>query len=122
MYRVTQDGWISSSHQVTGADGSLERLHGHNWRVQVAVEAADLDARGLVVDSDLLKAAVGEVLDELDHVHLNDVPPFVGRPMSPEVLAHHVHGAVAARIDTDHHRVVEVRVWMTEEQAASFRR
>jgi 6-pyruvoyltetrahydropterin/6-carboxytetrahydropterin synthase len=121
MYRVTQDGWISSSHQVTLADGSLERLHGHNWRVQVAVEADELDARGLVVDYDQLKTVMLEVLDGLDHTHLNDVPAFTGRPVSAEVIARHVFETIGVRIDDDHHRVAEVRVWMTDEQAASYR-
>lgn len=120
MYRVTQDGWISSSHQVSQKDGSLEPLHGHNWRVCVTVEAADLDARGLVVDLDELEQQLDEVLDGMDHAHLNDLPAFDRATVSAEHLAHHVCESLGARFDDDRCRVSQVRVWMTDARSAFF--
>ncbi len=122
MYRVTQDGWISSSHQLLQDDGSLEPLHGHNWRVQVALEADTLDPRGVVFDVDRLVAILTEVLDGLDHVHLNDLPAFRQRPVSAENVAHHIGDTIAGIVDDGRCRLAEVRVWMTDEQSASYRR
>ncbi len=122
MYRVTQDGWISSSHQLRLADGSLEPIHGHNWRIQVSVEASELDERGLVFDPDRLAALLAEVLDGLDHVHLNDLPAFQHKPVSAERVARHVVDTLIPIVDDGRCRVAGVRVWMTDEQSASYDR
>lgn len=122
MYRVTQDGWISSSHQLRLADGSLEPLHGHNWRIQVAVEASELDDRGLVIDPTRLGAILSEVLDGLDHVHLNDLPAFRRKPVSAERVARHVVDTMAPIVDDGRCRILSARVWMTDEQSASYER
>lgn len=127
MYNVTQEAWISSSHQVLGRDGSPEPLHGHNWRVRVTVEASELDARGMVIDLDLLRREVEQVLDRFDHTHLNDLPVFgggskVAQSATGERVAQLVCRELASRLDTDHHQVAEVRVWMTDDRAAGYRR
>ena len=122
MFRVTQDGWISSSHQLRLDDGLLEPLHGHNWRIQVAIEADELDERGLVIDRERLAAILTDVLDGLDHVHLNDLPVFRKRPVSAENVARHIADTIAAIVDDGRRRLAEVRVWMTEEQSASYAR
>ncbi|MDP7111090.1 MAG: 6-carboxytetrahydropterin synthase [Myxococcota bacterium] len=122
MFRVTQDGWISSSHQLRLDDGLLEPLHGHNWRIQVAIEADELDERGLVIDLERLAAILTDVLDGLDHVHLNDLPVFRKRPVSAENVARHIADTIAAIVDDGRRRLAEVRVWMTEEQSASYAR
>jgi len=121
MYRVKQDGWISSSHQVSREDGSPEPIHGHNWRVRVTVDADDLDARGLVVDLDDLQRLLHEVLDGLDHVHLNDQPAFDSASVSAEHLARHVCDRLGAQLNDGRCRVTQVRVWMTDARSASFR-
>ena len=127
MYRVTQTGWISSSHQVAAPGGANESIHGHNWRIDAALEAVQLDERGLVMDLQALKEALHAVLDSLDHTHLNDHPAFArpdGSPasVSAEQLARHVFDQLAAGIDDGRCRVAEVCVWMTAERAASYRR
>ncbi len=120
MYRVTQDGWISSSHQITRDDGSLEPIHGHNWRIQVTVEAEELRELGTVIDLDLLQRLLEQVLDDLDHVHLNDLPSFRERPVTAEGLAAHVAETLAPQVDDGRRRLAEVRVWMTDARYASY--
>ena len=44
-----QDFRFSAAHFLIFPDGSAERLHGHNYRVAVEVEAG-LDEHGLVID------------------------------------------------------------------------
>ncbi len=120
MYRVTQEGWISSSHQTVRADGTLEPVHGHNWRIQATAEAAELDDRGMVVDLDELRRALDALLDGLDHVHLNDLPAFADRPVSAEVIAKTVGKALGEQLDDRRRRVVEVRVFMTDARSAAW--
>ena len=56
---------FSAAHFLIFPDGSAERLHGHNYRVFVEIEAA-LSRHGLVIDFKMIKPVVRELLDELD--------------------------------------------------------
>lgn len=71
---------FSAAHFLIFPDGSAERLHGHNYRVYLAVEGA-LTRHGLVLDFKRVKPIVRELVDSLDEHWL--VP---GRH---EVLRHH---------------------------------
>lgn len=56
---------FSAAHFLIFPDGSAERLHGHNYRVTVALEAR-LSPHGLVLDFQHIKPLVRELVDELD--------------------------------------------------------
>jgi 6-pyruvoyltetrahydropterin/6-carboxytetrahydropterin synthase len=56
---------FSAAHFLIFPDGSAERLHGHNYRVFVEVEAA-LSPHGLVIDFKTIKPVVRELCDRLD--------------------------------------------------------
>lgn len=49
------------------------RLHGHSYRVEVHIRGVVDPATGWVMDFADLKAAVGPVLERLDHNYLNEV-------------------------------------------------
>lgn len=56
---------FSAAHFLIFPDGSAERLHGHNYRVFVELEAG-LSHHGLVLDFNMAKPIVRELCDELD--------------------------------------------------------
>jgi 6-pyruvoyltetrahydropterin/6-carboxytetrahydropterin synthase len=56
---------FSAAHFLIFPDGSAERLHGHNYRVFVELEAA-LSRFGLVIDFTMVKPVVRRMVDELD--------------------------------------------------------
>jgi len=56
---------FSVAHFLIFPDGSAERLHGHNYRVYVEVEA-QLSRFGLVIDFKHIKPIVRALCDELD--------------------------------------------------------
>jgi 6-pyruvoyltetrahydropterin/6-carboxytetrahydropterin synthase len=56
---------FSAAHFLIFPDGSAERLHGHNYRVFVELEAR-LSRHGLVLDFKQVKPVVRELVDELD--------------------------------------------------------
>jgi 6-pyruvoyltetrahydropterin/6-carboxytetrahydropterin synthase len=56
---------FSAAHFLIFEDGSAERLHGHNYRVYVEIEAR-LSQHGLVLDFKKVKPVVRELVDELD--------------------------------------------------------
>lgn len=56
---------FSSAHFLIFPDGSAERLHGHNYRVYVEIDAK-LSQFGLVMDFKTVKPVVRELCDKLD--------------------------------------------------------
>ncbi|QDU85199.1 6-pyruvoyl tetrahydropterin synthase [Planctomycetes bacterium Pla163] len=56
---------FSCAHFLIFADGTAERLHGHNYRVYAEVDAA-LDDHGLVIDFIEVKPVIRELCDWLD--------------------------------------------------------
>jgi 6-pyruvoyltetrahydropterin/6-carboxytetrahydropterin synthase len=56
---------FSAAHFLIFPDGTAERLHGHNYRVFVEIEAA-LSHLGLVMDFKRVKPVIRELVDELD--------------------------------------------------------
>jgi 6-pyruvoyltetrahydropterin/6-carboxytetrahydropterin synthase len=65
--RVTKDSLVfSAAHFITFNGNVCERLHGHNWRVDVSVEG-DLDENGYVFDFIALRDAAMALVGRLDH-------------------------------------------------------
>lgn len=56
---------FSAAHFLIFPDGSAERLHGHNYRVFVEVDA-DLSEHGLVIDFKMIKPVIAELVGRLD--------------------------------------------------------
>jgi 6-pyruvoyltetrahydropterin/6-carboxytetrahydropterin synthase len=65
--RVTKDSLVfSAAHFITFNGNVCERLHGHNWRLDVTVAGA-LDENFYVFDFIALRDACVKVVGELDH-------------------------------------------------------
>jgi 6-pyruvoyltetrahydropterin/6-carboxytetrahydropterin synthase len=72
---MTQESWsieidkeylkFSAAHFLIFPDGSAERLHGHNYRVFVEVDAR-LSRFGLVLDFKEIKPVIRQLVDSLD--------------------------------------------------------
>ncbi|HEY8297440.1 MAG TPA: 6-carboxytetrahydropterin synthase QueD [Candidatus Baltobacteraceae bacterium] len=68
---------FEAAHVLPYHDGKCSRLHGHSYRLEVAIAGPlrqDGPARGMIEDFDTIKAVVHRhVIDVLDHQNLNDV-------------------------------------------------
>jgi 6-pyruvoyltetrahydropterin/6-carboxytetrahydropterin synthase len=58
---------FSSAHFITFRGHTCETLHGHNYRVGVAVEGTVDDETMFLVDFAILKKMVRKLVDEIDH-------------------------------------------------------
>ncbi len=68
MYRVTREIEFCYGHRLLNYDGKCKYLHGHNGVAVIAIEAAQLDARGMVLDFSDIKNVVSRWIDDtLDH-------------------------------------------------------
>src|ERR1700676_959403 len=106
---------FSAAHQLRLYDGSLEPLHGHNWRVEVTVSALALDAIGVVMDFHELERLVDDIIQPMHNRHLNDLPAFVQMNPSAENVALHIGRSLTLPSGI---RLERVEVWETVENSA----
>ncbi len=120
MYELTIEGDFAAAHNLREYQGECENLHGHNWRVQVQVTARELDRLGMVLDFRELKSALKEVLGELDHRYLNEVPPFDRQNPTTENICRFVAERLASALPGGV-SVRYVRCWESERCSARYR-
>jgi len=132
MYKVTKHIDFCYGHRLLNYAGKCRHLHGHNARVEVDIESAQLDERGMVYDfADIKEAIKTWIDDELDHnMLLNRADPLV--PVLRErgerfyLLDVNPTAESIAKLIYDHAHakglpVVEVRLWETPTSFATYR-
>ena len=96
LWRLTVRDEFSAGHALRHYEGKCERLHGHNFAVELMVEGERLEpGTEILLDFKLLKQALKTTLEELDHRILNEVPPFDDINPSSENLSRHIWSRVA---------------------------
>jgi len=147
-YRICKTIEIENGHMLSLHPDKCRFPHGHSRKVEIVMEANDLDANGMVCDFKIAKDAVGDFLDTFDHalcVNTQDpmfetlkvaygdrVIAFVDIEPTTEVLAKTFFdqiaielSAYARRSDTRYKlrndvRLVRVRVWETSSSWAEY--
>ena len=121
MYEVMIEDEFSAAHALREYHGKCEKLHGHNWKVEVYVRGERLDRAGMLVDFKELKSATRGAMNYLDHLNLNEIPPF-DKELNPssENLAAFILEKVGREINDDSRCVYKVRVWETPSTCATY--
>lgn len=120
-YTLVVKASFAAAHRLREYEGNCERLHGHNWQVEAAVESDRLDSLGMAIDFRVIKKALHGILDRLDHGYLNDVPPFTEENPSSENLARYLYDELERKIP-EPARVCRVIVWESEDARAEYSR
>ncbi len=121
-HRLYRPDWsLAKNHEVFGACANLNG-HGHNYELEVTLEGPVDPATGMIVDMKELKAIIArEIVDVVDHKHLNlDVPFLEGVIPTAENLAVVFWGILEKRVPAG--RLHEVRLQETERNIAIVRR
>ena len=121
LYTLTVRTSFAAAHRLRDYDGNCERLHGHNWQVEVAVESATLDERGIALDFRILKTSLHDLLSRFDHRYLNEIPPFDAMNPSSENLARHLYEEMGKSVPAPA-RVSRVTVWESDDARADYSR
>jgi 6-pyruvoyltetrahydropterin/6-carboxytetrahydropterin synthase len=95
MFEVRVESGFAAAHRLVHYNGKCERLHGHNYKVRLWASGEGLGEGGMLIDFGLLKAALGEVVAELDHHDLNEIAYFQDDP-SAERIAAYIFGKLKA--------------------------
>jgi 6-pyruvoyltetrahydropterin/6-carboxytetrahydropterin synthase len=108
---------FEAAHVLPYHNGKCSRLHGHSYRLDVAVEGplrADGPATGMIVDFDELARIVrSTIVDKLDHTHLNDT---IENPTSENIVVW-----ILRRLAAELTGLTELTLWETSNACAVLR-
>ena len=147
-YRVCKMIEIENGHMLSKHPDKCRFPHGHTRRVEIVLEADDLDTNGMVCDFKIVKTAIGKYLDSFDHaLCMNTDDPmysafkkaygdriigFESTEPTTEVLAKCFYDACVAgfaayaKSGSDRYdlrvtvKIVRVRVWETSSSWAEY--
>jgi 6-pyruvoyltetrahydropterin/6-carboxytetrahydropterin synthase len=111
---------FASAHTLRDYPGACARMHGHNWKVEVEVQASQLDAIGMGVDFKVIKRATRGIAERLDHRYLNDLEPFAWINPTAENIAAYFHRELSAQLNSPIIRVHAVTLWETERACVRY--
>jgi 6-pyruvoyltetrahydropterin/6-carboxytetrahydropterin synthase len=90
MYSVTRLIHFCYGHRLMDYEGKCKHPHGHNGLIEITIEGATLDKRGMVMDFDEIKQSVQRWVDtELDHkmlLHRKDALTKILQDMGEPVV------------------------------------
>jgi 6-pyruvoyltetrahydropterin/6-carboxytetrahydropterin synthase len=120
MFEVSVQETFAAAHFLRGYKGKCERLHGHNYRVEVTVSGEKLDSIGMLHDFTDIKRELRKLLERVDHYNLNEVPPFDEINTTAENIAYYFWAEMQKALG-ENVNVSQVRVWETDTAVATYR-
>ena len=120
MYELKVITDFAAAHKLRNFRGECEKLHGHNWRIEVALSGDRLNEAGLLIDFKDVKTAANNVLGDLDHSYLNDLPQFKNENPSSENIAAYLFQRLSSELNKSHLKVTKVTAWESDSACASY--
>ncbi|MBM7641979.1 6-carboxytetrahydropterin synthase QueD [Streptococcus loxodontisalivarius] len=118
---VSKEFTFDAAHHLFNYEGKCKALHGHTYRLQIAVSGF-LDERGMVYDFGDLKAIYKTELEpKLDHRYLNESLPYMNT--TAENMVYWIYQTFAQALPNERGLQIEhVRLYETPSSYAEFRR
>ena len=120
MYELTVTTQFAAAHQLREFRGSCEKLHGHNWKVEVTLAGEELSDAGLLMDFREVREATDRILEELDHSYLNELPHFRDQNPSSENIAAYIFEKLTGALNNNQIKVTKVTAWESDSASASY--
>lgn len=121
MYEAGVAARFQAQHVMHGMEGPEGVLHSHDYRIEVTARRARLDDAGMVVDLDVLQAAVEGVVRRVTSMNLDDmVVPRDVESVTVEALALWIHGEVGPAVRGAGVEELHVRAWETDDAFGGY--
>jgi 6-pyruvoyltetrahydropterin/6-carboxytetrahydropterin synthase len=113
---------FEAAHHLVDYVGGPEPVHGHSWKIEVALGVDQLGAYDLSVDFVPTEAFVKELASRLHNRDLNAIPPFDKKNASAENVALWVAGEIRKTgLLSDSVRLEEVTIWEGTRNSVTYR-
>ena len=112
MYSIALERQFEAQHYLVGGDwGAENKVHAHQYKVEVRVQGKNLDEHGYLVDIVDLEQALEKVIAYYQGKVLNDLYEFAGLNPSIEHLSHILFQNLRECIIAPNIRSMRVKVW-----------
>jgi 6-pyruvoyltetrahydropterin/6-carboxytetrahydropterin synthase len=112
MYSIALERQFEAQHYLVGGDwGAENKVHAHQYKVELRVKGENLDEHGYLVDIVDLERALEKVIAYYQGKVLNDLYEFSGLNPSIEHLSHILFQNLREFISTPNIRSMRVKVW-----------
>ena len=122
MYTLAVQRDFIASHYLIGGDwGPENQRHSHHYRVEVVLEATELDRHGYIVDIVDLETNLENLVDYFKDQTLNELAEFKGLNPSIEHFCRIFLKAVSGKIKANNLTALTVKIWENEIAWTSYR-
>ncbi len=122
MYSLGMRREFSARHYLIGGDWGAENIeHAHRYRMELVLEAMNLDSHGYLVDIVEVEQHLEKVIADFAGQTLNELAAFTGLNPSIERLATVLHSAFKARFAHFRLEALTVTLWEDEIAWTSYR-
>ena len=123
MFELTISVNFEAAHYIKDYPGKCNRLHGHNWKVEVNVYGTELDELGMLTDFRELKTTVNQIMVKLDHYCLNEIEPFCKINPTAENISKYIYDQLLETSEFDDRvKLRSIRIWESATSAATYSR
>ncbi len=119
MYELVVQKSFAGAHNLRDYDGECEKLHGHNWKVEVTLKSKVLNKLGMVIDFKIIKKTLDEILSRFDHSYLNELEEFRQENPTTENVSKIVYENLNGKLPPEIF-VTKVKTWESENCAAAY--
>jgi 6-pyruvoyltetrahydropterin/6-carboxytetrahydropterin synthase len=122
MYSLGMRREFSARHYLIGGDWGAENIeHAHRYRMELVLEAMNLDSHGYLVDIVEVEQHLEKVIADFAGQALNELAAFTGLNPSIERLAAVLHSAFRTRFAHFRLEALTVTLWEDEIAWTSYR-
>jgi 6-pyruvoyltetrahydropterin/6-carboxytetrahydropterin synthase len=120
MFEVGVVAQFEAAHRLQGDFGPATRLHGHTYRVEIALRGPSLQADGTLCDLGPLQETVQQVVSALHYRDLDEHDGLAGKNTTAEVVAHYLWTEIASHIRGEGVTELAVRLWESPQAYAAY--
>jgi 6-pyruvoyltetrahydropterin/6-carboxytetrahydropterin synthase len=112
MYETGAIRTVRAFHVMPGVEGPEGERHAHDYRVEVVVGCAQLDARAMGIDLDVLDAALERALSVVAEADLDErIRPAGAQAVTVEIFARWIFDQLTEAAGAAGGETLAVRVW-----------
>jgi 6-pyruvoyltetrahydropterin/6-carboxytetrahydropterin synthase len=120
-FEVGSSADLRALHRIPWLPPPEGDLHAHDYRVEVVIERATLDGRGMVCDLDVVEATLRDAVAALEGKDLDSIRPPEAEAVTVEILARWFHARLADAIRAAGGEALADRVWESPTAFGGYR-
>ncbi len=121
MFIINIRSNFSAAHNLVGYKGDCANVHGHNWKVRLALICNKIDGVGMTIDFKILKREFNNLLKEFDHENLNSLECFNDCNPTSEIIAREIFEKSQRIFNSASTSVYEIEVSESEKYSVIYR-